>query len=36
MYVSLCSELNVGSQVDTAEEAKANLQEAIELLFEHA
>lgn len=36
MYVSLCPELDVTSQGDTVEEAKANLQEAIELLFEHA
>lgn len=36
MYVSLCPELDVASQGETVEEAKANLQEAIELLFEHA
>ncbi len=36
VYVSLCAELDVASQGDTVEEAKANLQEAIELLFEHA
>lgn len=36
VYVSLCPELEVASQGDTVEEAKANLQEAIELLFEHA
>lgn len=36
VYVSLCPELDVASQGDTVEEAKANLQEAIELLFEHA
>jgi predicted RNase H-like HicB family nuclease len=36
MYVALCPELDVASQGDTVEEAKANLQEAIELLFEHA
>jgi predicted RNase H-like HicB family nuclease len=35
-YVALCPELDVASQGDTVEEAKANLQEAIELLFEHA
>ena len=35
-YVSLCPELDVASQGDTVEEAKANLQEAIELFFEHA
>ncbi len=36
MYVSLCPELDVASQGDSVEEAKANLQEAIELFFEHA
>ncbi len=36
MYVALCPELDVASQGDTVEEAKANLQEAIELFFEHA
>lgn len=35
-YVALCPELDVASQGDTVEEAKINLQEAIELLFEHA
>ena len=35
-YVALCPELDVASQGDTIEEAKINLQEAIELLFEHA
>jgi predicted RNase H-like HicB family nuclease len=35
-YVALCPELDVASQGDTVEEAKQNLQEAIELLFEHA
>ena len=35
-YVALCPELDVASQGDTVEEAKKNLQEAIELLFEHA
>ena len=35
-YVSLCPELDVASQGNTVEEAKANLQEAIELFFEHA
>lgn len=35
-FVSLCPELDVASQGDTVEEAKRNLQEAIELLFEHA
>jgi predicted RNase H-like HicB family nuclease len=36
IYVALCPELDVASQGDTVEEAKANLQEAIELFFEHA
>lgn len=35
-YVSLCPELDIASQGDTIEEAKSNLQEAIELFFEHA
>jgi predicted RNase H-like HicB family nuclease len=35
-YVALCPELDVASQGNTIEEAKSNLQEAIELLFEHA
>ncbi len=35
-YVSLCPELDVASQGETVEEAKRNLQEAIELFFEHA
>lgn len=33
-YVARCLELDVLSQGDTIEEAKANLIEAIELLFE--
>jgi len=36
MFVALCPELDVASQGDSVEEAKANLQEAIELFFEHA
>ena len=36
MYIALCPEIDVASQGDTIEEAKANLKEAIELLFEHA
>lgn len=36
MYVALCPELDVASQGDSVEEAKVNLQEAIELFFEHA
>jgi predicted RNase H-like HicB family nuclease len=35
-FVALCPELDVASQGNTVEEAKFNLQEAIELLFEHA
>lgn len=35
-YVALCPELDVASQGSNVEEAKQNLQEAIELLFEHA
>ncbi len=35
-YVSLCPELDVASQGDTVEEAKANLQEAVELFMECA
>ncbi len=35
-YVSLCPELDVASQGDTTEEARENLQEAIELFFETA
>ena len=35
-YVSLCPELDVASQGDTVEEARANLQEALELFFETA
>jgi len=35
-YVSLCPELDIASQGDTVELARANLQEAIELFFETA
>ena len=35
-FVALCPELDVASQGNTVEEAKSNLQEAIELFFEHA
>lgn len=35
-YVSLCPELDVASQGDTVEEARANLQEAVDLFFEAA
>ena len=35
-YVALCPELDIASQGDTIEEARANLQEALELFFETA
>ena len=35
-YVALCPELDIASQGNSVEEAKANLQEALELFFEHA
>ncbi|MFO1352921.1 MAG: type II toxin-antitoxin system HicB family antitoxin [Gammaproteobacteria bacterium] len=35
-YVSLCPELDVASQGDTIEQARENLQEAVELFFECA
>lgn len=35
-YVSLCPELDVASQGATIEEARANLQEALDLFFETA
>ncbi len=35
-FVALCPELDVASQGNTVEEAKSNLQEAIEIFFEHA
>jgi len=35
-YVSLCPELDIASQGGTIEEAKSNLQEALELFFECA
>lgn len=35
-YVALCPELDVASQGNSIEEARANLQEAVELFFEHA
>lgn len=35
-YVALCPELDVASQGDTIEEARNNLQEAVELFFETA
>jgi predicted RNase H-like HicB family nuclease len=35
-YVGLCPEIDIASQGDTIEEARANLQEAVELFFETA
>ncbi len=35
-YSSLCPELDIASQGDTIEEARANLREALELFFESA
>ncbi|HMJ07521.1 MAG TPA: type II toxin-antitoxin system HicB family antitoxin [Pyrinomonadaceae bacterium] len=35
-YVSLCPELDIASQGETVEEARANLREAVELFFEVA
>jgi len=35
-YVSLCPELDIASQGDTIEQARNNLQEALELFFETA
>ncbi len=35
-YVSLCPELDIASQGETVEKAKANLTEAIELFLETA
>ncbi|MEI6635795.1 MAG: type II toxin-antitoxin system HicB family antitoxin [Planctomycetota bacterium] len=35
-FVALCPQLDVCSQGDTVEEARANLQEALELFFETA
>lgn len=35
-YVSLCPELDIASQGNTIEEARLNLQEALELFFETA
>lgn len=35
-YTALCPELDVASQGDSIEEAKQNLQEAVELFFECA
>ena len=35
-FVALCPELDISSQGDTIEEARKNLQEALELFFETA
>ena len=35
-FVALCPELDIASQGESVEEAKSNLQEAIELFLEHA
>jgi predicted RNase H-like HicB family nuclease len=35
-YVSQCPELDIASQGDSLEEARKNLQEALELFFETA
>ena len=35
-YVSLCPELDIASQGKTVQEARDNLQEALELFFETA
>jgi predicted RNase H-like HicB family nuclease len=35
-YVGLCPELDIASQGDTIETARANLKEAVELFFETA
>ena len=36
IYVALCPEVDIASQGSTIEEAKKNLQEALELFFESA
>ena len=35
-YVALCPEIDIASQGDSIEHARANLQEALELFFECA
>ena len=35
-YVSLCPQLDIASQGDTAQEARENFREALELFFEAA
>ena len=34
-YVGLCPELDIASQGDSIERARANLQEAVDLFFEN-
>lgn len=36
VYVSLCPELDIASQGESVEQAKANLKEAVELFYEYA
>ncbi len=36
LYVAHCAELDIASQGDTVESARANLREAVELFFETA
>jgi predicted RNase H-like HicB family nuclease len=36
IYISFCPELDIASQGETAEEAKSNLIEALELFYETA
>ncbi|MBK8702095.1 MAG: type II toxin-antitoxin system HicB family antitoxin [Saprospiraceae bacterium] len=36
MYIAFCPELDIASQGDTHDEAKANLVEALELFYETA
>jgi predicted RNase H-like HicB family nuclease len=36
MFVGLCPELDIASQGNSVEEAKANLKEAVELFLEYA
>ena len=35
-YVGLCPEIDIASQGDTIEQARANLKEAVEMFFETA
>lgn len=36
VFVSLCPELDIASQGESVEQAKANLKEAVELFYEYA